>query len=78
MTTLASDVEQLLEDLPYLTVPEVQETLLSWRGRTGKFIVDAWIDQAQTVQDKRSIERFVKRIEDALRPDASWTDSDSD
>ena len=77
MTTLA-DIERLVQDLPYLTVPEIQATLASWRGKSGKFIVDAWIDQAQTTNDKHSIKRLVRRIEEALRPDVSWTDSDSD
>ena len=76
--TTPVDVERLLQDLPYLTVSEVQAILASWRGKTDKFMVDAWIDQAQKTNDKYSIEQYVRRIEDALRPDVSWTDSDSD
>jgi len=72
------DIETLLRNVPCMTVPEIQTILTSWRGKTGKFIVDAWIDQAQNTNDRRTIEVFLRRIQDALRPDASWTDSDSD
>jgi hypothetical protein len=75
---VAHAVEALLRDLPFKSASDLKAILESWHGKTGKFIVDAWIEQARSARDKRSIEVFLRRIQDALRPDLSWTDSDSD
>jgi hypothetical protein len=72
------DADALLLALPRTSLSDIRSILESWHGKTGKFIVDAWIEQSRSAKDKKTIEVFVRRIQDALRPDLSWTDSDSD